>query len=106
MLWQALRPGGVYVVEDLSENYIESPFLDPETFIGFMKQAMDIVQCRMKPDYMEANSPVGFTCHHICDACHSAISCAKTTGDMVLVCLNAKWMTTLQHIITFSLHRK
>ena len=46
VLWQALKPGGIYVVEDLSENYIEKPFLDKGTFTEFMKTATDIVQCR------------------------------------------------------------
>jgi hypothetical protein len=46
VLWQALKPGGIYVVEDLSENYIEKPFLDKGTFTEFMKTAIDIVQCR------------------------------------------------------------
>lgn len=46
VLWQALKPGGIYVVEDLSENYIEKPFLDKGTFTDFMKTAIDIVQCR------------------------------------------------------------
>ena len=58
ILWQALRPGGVYIVEDTSENYIEKPFLDPSTFMAFMKQAVDVVQCRMKPAYMEPDSVV------------------------------------------------
>ena len=48
----------MYFVEDISENYIESPFRDPGTFVALMKQAMDIVQCRLKPDYMEPDSPV------------------------------------------------
>jgi len=46
VLWQALKPGGIYVVEDLSENYIEKPFLDKGTFTDFMKTAIDVVQCR------------------------------------------------------------
>lgn len=46
VLWQALKSGGIYVVEDLSENYIEKPFLDKGTFTEFMKTAIDIVQCR------------------------------------------------------------
>ena len=58
VLWQALRPGGVYLVEDISENYIESPFHDPGTFVALMKQAMDIVQCRLTPEHMEPNSTV------------------------------------------------
>ena len=49
VLWQALRPGGVYFVEDTSENYIESPFLDPSTFMAFMKQAVDVVQVLPQP---------------------------------------------------------
>ena len=48
----------MYFVEDISENYIESPFRDPGTFVALIKQAMDIVQCRLKPEYMEPNSPV------------------------------------------------
>ena len=28
-LWHALKPGGAYVVEDISENYIEKPFREP-----------------------------------------------------------------------------
>ena len=35
----------MYIVEDTSENYIEKPFLDPGTFMAFMKQAIDVVQC-------------------------------------------------------------
>ncbi len=46
VLWQALKSGGIYVVEDLSENYIEKPFLDKGTFTNFMKTAIDTVQCR------------------------------------------------------------
>jgi hypothetical protein len=46
VLWQSLKPGGIYVVEDISENYIEKPFLDKGTFTEFMKDAIDIVQCR------------------------------------------------------------
>ena len=34
------------MVEDLSENYIEKPFLDKGTFTNFMKTAIDTVQCR------------------------------------------------------------
>ena len=45
-------------MEDTSENYIEKPFLDPSTFMAFMKQAVDVVQCRMKPAYMEPDSVV------------------------------------------------
>ena len=49
VLWQALKSGGIYVVEDLSENYIEKPFLDKGTFTNFMKTAIDTVQCRCLP---------------------------------------------------------
>lgn len=49
VLWQSLKPGGIYVVEDISENYIEKPFLDKGTFTEFMKNAIDIVQCRHAP---------------------------------------------------------
>ena len=45
-------------MEDTSENYIEKPFNDPRSFMAFMKRAMDIVQCRMKPVYMEPESAV------------------------------------------------
>lgn len=37
---------GIYVVEDVSETYIEKPFLDKGSFTEFMKNAIDIVQCR------------------------------------------------------------
>jgi cephalosporin hydroxylase len=57
-LWHALKAGGAYVVEDISENYIEKPFRDENTFIGFAKNAIDIVQCRMKPAYLEGDSVV------------------------------------------------
>jgi hypothetical protein len=49
VLWEALKPGGIYVVEDISENYIEKPFLDKGTFTEFIKRAIDIVQCRHAP---------------------------------------------------------
>lgn len=34
------------MVEDISENYIEKPFLAPGTFTDFIKNAIDVVQCR------------------------------------------------------------
>lgn len=37
---------GIYVVEDVSETYIEKPFLDKGSFTEFVKNAIDIVQCR------------------------------------------------------------
>ncbi|CAL8463645.1 g3179 [Coccomyxa elongata] len=58
VLWQSLKSGGIYVVEDISENYIEMPFLAPGTFTDFIKNAIDVVQCRMKPNYMGPDSPV------------------------------------------------
>ncbi|CAL5223917.1 g6515 [Coccomyxa viridis] len=66
VLWQALKSGGIYVVEDLSENYIEKPFLDKGTFTEFMKTALDIVQCRMKPEYMGPESPVKMEFKEFC----------------------------------------
>ncbi|EIE27695.1 hypothetical protein COCSUDRAFT_64337 [Coccomyxa subellipsoidea C-169] len=58
VLWQSLKSGGIYVVEDISENYIEKPFLAKGTFTDFIKNAIDVVQCRMKPNYMGPDSPV------------------------------------------------
>lgn len=46
VLWQSLKSGGIYVVEDISENYIEKPFLAKGTFTDFIKTAIDVVQCR------------------------------------------------------------
>ncbi len=34
------------MVEDISENYIEKPFLAAGTFTEFIKNAIDVVQCR------------------------------------------------------------
>ena len=71
VLWQALKSGGIYVVEDLSENYIEKPFLDKGTFTNFMKTAIDTVQCRCLPPpctvfwYLRQK-------YHPCQACHGA----------------------------------
>lgn len=39
------------MVEDISENYIEKPFLAAGTFTEFIKNAIDVVQCR------HANTP-------------------------------------------------
>ena len=36
------------MVEDISENYIEKPFLAKGTFTDFIKNAIDVVQCRCK----------------------------------------------------------
>jgi hypothetical protein len=46
VLWQSLKTGGIYVVEDISENYIEKHYLDKGSFTQFMKNAIDVVQCR------------------------------------------------------------
>ncbi|KAK9836318.1 hypothetical protein WJX81_004714 [Elliptochloris bilobata] len=48
-LWHALKSGGIYIVEDISENYAEKPFGDKGTFVAFVKNAIDIVHCRTKP---------------------------------------------------------
>ncbi len=36
------------MVEDISENYIEKPFLAKGTFTDFIKNTIDVVQCRCK----------------------------------------------------------
>lgn len=73
VLWQSLKSGGIYVVEDISENYIEKPFLAAGTFTEFVKNAIDVVQCRHAHAHL-TSFPFGVTwprpedtcIHHMC----------------------------------------
>jgi hypothetical protein len=61
-LWQALKPGGIYVIEDVALVYRGKWAGRNDTFMSWAKRQLDLLHCRSGPRYRTFSEVNNQTC--------------------------------------------